>query len=591
MIAILSIIFCINYKYMKNYKLKYKKYKKSYLSLKKSNLIGGSGGSDVIDSGANIEEKRKAQLKVEKKAKKEDENKNTYNELLITFIEKSKESPANYWQHYLTNAKAKNVVLPYEDIGKDKYGVSKDGVSKDGVSKEDALKYTYNASIFKLVNKEEIDNITKKCEELYINKLLPSLYSRDSKDYQKHILKYSLPANSKIAYFGDYHSSLHSLIQCLEDLKKQDFFENNTWEMKENRYLVFLGDLVDRGPYGIECLYLLYLLFIINNQTEYRVFIINGNHEEQKYYKKRGFKKELNNQINNNKIIDSFENLIKKLPLALFLTNNNKDWYQFCHGGIDASQIPVSTTLGPDGGIDASQIPDDATPLKSELKYFLNVDNNNNYHTLKIKETKPGSSGDTVVPTSNRGFLWSDFTSNNHNPDRIYNEGRGWIYPAKKVAEITKHNNIITIISGHQDLINYGVILRPVEDNDEKYVWDDGYYKESSEVALKTLKVIQDAEKKSQGGTAEIDMNDVSATIISSSTISKLLKFSIYGILDLQTNKSNIIWIPACNTTYLKPNEKGKIREQSHAEKALCNIHLKLRESKESKEMAKEDER
>ena len=95
--------------------------------------------------------------------------------------------------------------------------------------------------------------------------------------------------NSKIAFFGDYHSALHSLAECLLDLKNQNFFlEEKSWVLKEDEYIIFTGDIVDRGPYGIECLYLLYQLFILNNYNgKNKVIILNGNHEEIKKWREQ----------------------------------------------------------------------------------------------------------------------------------------------------------------------------------------------------------------------------------------------------------------------------------------------------------------
>ena len=101
--------------------------------------------------------------------------------------------------------------------------------------------------------------------------------------------------------------------------------------------------------------------------------------------------------------------------------------------------------------------------------------------------------------------------------------------------------------------------------------------KKLKSVSLKTLRVIQDDSNKDTpiGGTARIDMNNVSATIISSSTIAKLLKFSIYGILDLSNDRSTIIWFPSCNTKYLEKGER---------EPVLCNKHLSQEKKEEKKE-------
>ena len=51
---------------------------------------------------------------------------------------------------------------------------------------------------------------------------------------------------------GDLHSSFHSLLHFIFDLHSKDFFKKDRLEIKDNHKIIFLGDLVDRGPYGLE---------------------------------------------------------------------------------------------------------------------------------------------------------------------------------------------------------------------------------------------------------------------------------------------------------------------------------------------------
>ena len=98
--------------------------------------------------------------------------------------------------------------------------------------------------------------------------------SLENKYSNTYVIKQTLPIGSKIIYLGDYHSSAHSLIDIIKNLQYYEIL-NEKYELKEGYYMVFLGDIVDRGPLGIECLYIIYLLFLINNLIEERVFILN----------------------------------------------------------------------------------------------------------------------------------------------------------------------------------------------------------------------------------------------------------------------------------------------------------------------------
>ena len=288
------------------------------------------------------------------------------------------------------------------------------------ISKDEDL---YKSNLYKLVSNEEIENLIEKANQVYDN-----LQSKSNlQDNQNYLMKMTIHQNSKVAFFGDYHSSLHSLAECLLDLRNNDFFINkDSWILNENNYIVFTGDLVDRGPYGIECLYLVYQLFILNNSDKSKVIILNGNHEEKSIYSYYGFSKELEYQIDsdnyenrnkiineyadknegfrtdqndqndqndssidefynnlvlqqkNENIIENFENLIKRLPLALFLKyEGESEWYQFCHGAID-EEIQLSHTFNE----------------------FLNNDDN-------ILVIPPYFNG--------LGFLWNDITNDNIN--------------------------------------------------------------------------------------------------------------------------------------------------------------------------------
>ena len=54
---------------------------------------------------------------------------------------------------------------------------------------------------------------------------------------------------------GDLHGSIHSLLRNLQRLREAGYF-NDDWTITERKVgcfrLCFLGDLVDRGPFGAE---------------------------------------------------------------------------------------------------------------------------------------------------------------------------------------------------------------------------------------------------------------------------------------------------------------------------------------------------
>ena len=449
----------------------------------------------------------------------------------------------------------------------------------DKLYNDDKQGQIYLEEKFKNVIQEKLDYLIPEIKNLYKKK-----YNLEyKKDY---IIKEYLSENSKIIYLGDYHSSIHSLIEVIEYLQKEKILDDE-YKLIDDYYIVFLGDIVDRGPYGIECLYIIYLLFYINNINKNKIFLLNGNHEEKIVYDNYGFNFEMENQFvektNGNYTKQILEEIIEYLPLALFIkkSNDNSKWYQFCHGGIDYKYQIYNPHL---------------------IFNFLNNNNNNNLLYLDYENNE------------NIGFLWSDFGSNgisNPNYERP-------MYNNEEVEEVLKKFNIMTIISGHQDLTNYAFLLKNNSDDESNnYVLDeiyknyklytfktdqfinnygfeekkDGDYyneirtkfnidkqkkesneqKEESNEQKEELNSLFEKESNEQkeesneqifftpfesyGGNINdkfveksylINHQTISASVMSSAKISKGVKYSVLGILDLKEDISKII--------YLNPN-------------------------------------
>lgn len=393
----------------------------------------------------------------------------------------------------------------------------------------------YDMDIFKIITDAQIQNIVPKVDGIY-SKLHVSDGAGFDINSERNILKYILPNNANIISFGDFHSDIHSLQIALLDLQEMGVF-NSEWVLTDTYYLVLMGDLVDRGPYGVEIMYLIYNLFIINNTEEYKVIILNGNHEEQNTYgtargqSDYGFGKEMTKQLPGSKII--LEDLMKKLPLGLFIKSIDAPlWYQFCHGGISAAH---------EG---------------NEIKDFLDPANKNNIYMI-------GTLQDA------QGFMWSDFSHTERLARGGKKSGRGgpgsFTYFRNGIDGINKHNKIKTIISGHQDNIHFGVVLnqrfpdgRPVtEDVDNnKYSWPESgwYYPNGKEISLMGVSDIPWDQVPSIAdvvGNTTINMDHVSATIMSGAALPKLTPVSIYSILHLFDNTSTIRWLPTCNISSL----------------------------------------
>ena len=79
----------------------------------------------------------------------------------------------------------------------------------------------------------------------------------------------------EVLVVGDIHGNLKSLKHILKIVRK-----------RMPKYVVFLGDYVDRGPHQLECLIVIMCLKILEPD---RYFILRGNHETLEMNKQYGF--------------------------------------------------------------------------------------------------------------------------------------------------------------------------------------------------------------------------------------------------------------------------------------------------------------
>jgi len=168
-----------------------------------------------------------------------------------------------------------------------------------------------------------------------------------------------LPVGSSVAVFGDLHGAYHSLLRSLGSLIDQGFLDENLTVKSEHSsdfFMVFLGDYVDRGLYGLETLLTLMELRLASPNN---VFLSRGNHEDLVLNDgpSGGFLYELRSKFPNEKRIEKVFDLYNSLPSAIFLgvfSNDEKKTVSeketnhhpvllCCHGGIEvgAEVLPL----------------------------------------------------------------------------------------------------------------------------------------------------------------------------------------------------------------------------------------------------------
>ncbi|MHA1105614.1 MAG: metallophosphoesterase [Promethearchaeota archaeon] len=115
---------------------------------------------------------------------------------------------------------------------------------------------------------------------------------------------------------GDIHGNLNSINYYTKLIQ-----DNNP------KFVVFLGDIVDRGPYQLECLIVVLALKIL---FPHKVFLLRGNHETIEMNQDYGFYNLILTKYHHSSKFDSFLMVYEVLPLCCII--NNK--ILCVHGGI-----------------------------------------------------------------------------------------------------------------------------------------------------------------------------------------------------------------------------------------------------------------
>ena len=228
----------------------------------------------------------------------------------------------------------------------------------------------------------------------------------------------------KIVVFGDLHGSFHTFLRNIFRLYKLKIIKDlETFKLRSGCKIIFLGDIVDRGFYGMEVLMIILKLMNANNtKDELKVICNRGNHEEKGLYEEHGFLKEIKTKLSKKKyetFINYLFHFFTYLSSALILTNiDTKNNYWLSHGG-----IPISKT--------------NVYKLKKFTKNVTVI----NYDKIAANQ-----------------FRWNDFYNGNKN---ICNESRNcecatdfsgcFVVSQKYARNFMAENDIQFIIRAHQD--------------------------------------------------------------------------------------------------------------------------------------------
>jgi calcineurin-like phosphoesterase family protein len=308
------------------------------------------------------------------------------------------------------------------------------------------------------------ENMFRQIMELFrrFNEQFPS----QENDFIKEI---TLPYDSKITFFGDIHGSWNTLIKNLPTV------------LAENEYLVFLGDYVDRGQYGLETLITLAELTLKYPQ---KVFLIRGNHEQSRprqgtftwfdsffnnwapaydfgffgNKEDRSLNIEIPDKVGQDHVNDVatfFNGFANSLPSALIIKNPGDNPYKILctHGGV-VRKFELQRDQDNQVLFDHNrqQVPDITKPLYNLLPFV----------------------GDDVASHLRRLCIqtrWTDFYKNTSDTTSGTIRGRGYQTSTEAAKQWMNDNNIQLIIRGHQHNAPCVKLFAPEGSQEEFIAW------------------------------------------------------------------------------------------------------------------------
>lgn len=118
-------------------------------------------------------------------------------------------------------------------------------------------------------------------------------------------------SEKRVFILGDFHGSFHSMLEIFVDMDTQGAFDKESGLLAQDVAVVCLGDLLDRSPYTLECMYLM-LRLCRENPTQ--CVLTAGNHEtdERQWRAKNGTMHEAVGE-HNNKCPEAPDSLLEKM--------------------------------------------------------------------------------------------------------------------------------------------------------------------------------------------------------------------------------------------------------------------------------------
>ena len=172
-----------------------------------------------------------------------------------------------------------------------------------------------------MIDKPFLNNIIKepykisKLDFHYISQILRK--AEEIFKEEKLLLEFNLDdSKSEVWVIGDIHGNLETLQRLIEIIDE-----------KKPEFVIFLGDIVDRGTNQLECLILVLALKI---RYPNRYYLLKGNHETLEMNKAYGFFQEFKYRFNDQKKFDEVLAVYNVLPFCALVNKG----ILCLHGGI-----------------------------------------------------------------------------------------------------------------------------------------------------------------------------------------------------------------------------------------------------------------
>ncbi len=158
------------------------------------------------------------------------------------------------------------------------------------------------------------------------------------------VLRMRLQEGMRLLFIGNLQAAFHSLVRDIEELIKMGVLDEALKMKNKEDYLFFIGNAIDRAPFSIETMS--FLMRLIEENPE-QIFYLQGNHEDNNYWKDYTLKQELMMKIGGGgkdaiPLEAEVNAFFTTLPIAFFAElypEGSKKFLRISHEGRDYDKL------------------------------------------------------------------------------------------------------------------------------------------------------------------------------------------------------------------------------------------------------------